>query len=160
MINRLLSYAERHFDIEENFSRIRDNRCRLQISTSDISKKTLTMMLSNLGSLNKLKAASELNLMYSSSVSTIARSADTMNLDIIRNILKDIYLSARKKKMIDGICGRSIGILDSHEVTSSSIYKCSSCRIRNMSKIEGVINLQYYHSFVAFILAGERFNVH
>jgi len=158
MLNRILSYAERHFDIEEKLGRITDNRCRPQISISDISKKTLTMMLSNLGSLNKLRAASELNSMYSPSVfSTIARSADTMDLDRLRQILKEIYLSARKKKMLDGICGKSIGILDGHEVTSSSIYKCTSCRIRNVSKIEGVINLQYYHSFVAFILAGERF---
>jgi hypothetical protein len=157
MINRLLSYAERHFDIEEKLDRITDNRSRPQISTSEISKKVLTTMLSNLGSLNQLKAASELNLMYSPSVSTIARSADSMDIGSIREALKEIYLSARRKKMLDRICGRSIGVLDGHEITSSSIYKCSSCRVRNVSKIEGLAKLNYYHSFVAFILAGERF---
>lgn len=114
-------------------------------------------MLANLGSLNQLKAASSLNFLYSPSVSTIARSADTMYLDGLRKILKEIYLSARKKKMIGGICGRSIGILDGHEITSSNIHKCSHCRQRNVSRIEGQVKLQYYHSFVAFILAGGRF---
>ena len=114
-------------------------------------------MLSNLGSLNQLKAVSEMSDTYSPSVSTIARSADTMDLDCLREILKGVYLSSRRKKMLDGICGRSIGILDGHEVTSSNIYKCKSCRIRNVSNIEGVVKLNYYHSFVAFILAGKRF---
>lgn len=157
MINRLLSYAERHFDIEEKLGQVTDGRCRPHIPTSNISRKILTMMLTNLGSLNQLKAASQLNAICSPSVSTIARSADSMDLDAIRKVLKDIYLSARKKKMLDGICGRSIGVLDGHEVNSSSIYKCESCRIRNVSKIEGKVKLNYYHSFVAFILAGERF---
>ena len=157
MLNRLLSYADRHFAIEENFSRITDNRSRPQIPTSEISKKVFTMMLSNLGSLNQLKAVSEMSAIYSPSVSTIARSADTMDLYQLREILKGVYLSSRRKKMLDSICGRSIGILDGHEVTSSSIYKCQSCKVRNVSKIEGVVKLNYYHSFVAFILAGQEF---
>ena len=157
MLNRILSYADRHFAIEDKLDRITDDRRRLQIPTSHISQKVLTLMLTNLGSLNQLKAASSLDLLQSPSVSTIARSADTMDIEAIRNTLKEMYLSARKKKMIGDICGRSIGVLDGHEVTSSNIHKCESCRVRNVSKIEGVINLQYYHSFVAFILAGERF---
>lgn len=157
MLNRLLSYADRHFAIEEKFGQITDNRYRPHIATSDISKIIFTMMLSNLGSLNQLKAASEISGAYFPSVSTIARSADTMDLDPLREILKGVYLSARRKKMLEGICGRSIGIIDGHEVTSSSIYKCQSCKVRNVSKIEGVLKLNYYHSFVAFILAGEKF---
>lgn len=157
MLNRLLSYAERHFAIEERLGQITDNRTRPQVPTSEISKKVFTMMLSNLGSLNQLKAASEMSAIYSPSVSTIARSADTMDLDTLRETLKGVYLSSRRKKMLDGICGRSIGILDGHEVTSSSIYKCQSCRTRNVSKIEGVVKPNYYHSFVAFILAGQEF---
>lgn len=157
MLNRLLSYADRHFAIEEKLDQITDKRSRPQIPTSEISKKVFTLMLSNLGSLNQLKAASEMSEICSPSVSTIARSADTMDLDPLREALKGIYLSSRRKKMLGGIGGRSIGILDGHEVTSSSIYKCQSCRMRNVSKIEGVVKLSYYHSFVAFILAGQKF---
>ena len=157
MLNRLLSYADRHFAIEEKLGQVTDGRYRPQIPTSEISKKTLTLMLANLGSLNQLKAASQLNLLQTPSVSTMARSCDTMDLGCLREILKKIYLSARKKKMIEGICGRSIGVLDGHEITSSYIHKCSHCRIRDVSKIEGQVKLQYYHSFVAFILAGEKF---
>jgi hypothetical protein len=42
-------------------------------------------------------------------------------------------------------------------VTSSYIHKCGHCRTRNVSRIEETVKLQYYHSFVAFILAGEKF---
>ena len=54
--------------------------------------------------------------------------------------------------MIGNYYGKAVGILDRHRVTSSYINKCGHCRVRNVSKIEGKINLQYYHSFVAFIL--------
>ena len=58
--------------------------------------------------------------------------------------------------MIEPIYGKSIGVIDGHEITSSNICKCQSCRVRNVSKIEGQVKLNYYHSFVAFILAVER----
>ncbi len=84
MLNKLLSYADRHFDIEEKLGHITDGRCRPQIPTSEISKKVLTMVLSNLGSLNQLKAASSINRLCSPSVSIIARSADTIDLCAIK----------------------------------------------------------------------------
>lgn len=86
------------------------------------------MMLSNLGSLNRFGAAASLgsleDIVDAPSVSTIARTADTMDLDAIRGGLKEIYLAARKKKMIGDYYGKAVGILDGHEVTSSYISKC------------------------------------
>ncbi len=161
MLKRLIEYGDKHFDIIEKVGYITDRRQRPQIPTSGISQSILTMMLSNLGSLNRLGAAKSLgsleDIVDAPSVSTIARSADTMDLDAIRKVLKEIYLAARKKKMIGSYYGRAIGIVDGHEVTSSYLHKCSHCRVRNVSKIEGKEVLQYYHSFVAFILAGEKF---
>ncbi len=161
LFNKLLGYGNKHFDIEEKVGLINDERQRPQIPTSDISESILTMMLSNLGSLNRFGAAASLgfleDIVDAPSVSTIARSADTMDLDAIRKVLKEIYLAARRKKMIGDYYGKAVGILDGHEVTSSYINKCGHCRVRNVSKIEGVVKLQYYHSFVAFILAGEKF---
>ncbi len=161
LFNKLLAYGNKHFDIIKRVGHITDERVRPHIPTTDISESILTMMLSNLGSLNRFGAAASLGsleaIVDAPSVSTIARSADTMDLDAIRKVLKEIYLAARRKKMIGDFCGRAIGILDGHEVTSSYISKCSHCRVRNVSKIEGVVKLQYYHSFVAFILAGEKF---
>ena len=161
MLNKLLGYGNKHFDIIEKVGHITDKRMRPHIPTTGISKSILTMMLSNLGSLNRFGAAASLgsleDIVDAPSVSTIARSADTMDLEAIRKVLKEIYLAARRKKMIGDYYGRAVGILDGHEVTSSYINKCSHCRVRNVSKIEGKITLQYYHSFVAFILAGEKF---
>lgn len=161
LFNKLLGYGNKHFDIIKKVGHITDERVRPHIPTSDISESILTMMLSNLGSLNRLDAAKSMgsleDMVDAPSVSTIARSADTMDLDAIRKVLKEIYLAARKKKMIGSYYGRAIGIVDGHEVTSSYLHKCSHCRVRNVSKIEGKEVLQYYHSFVAFILAGEKF---
>ena len=39
-----------------------------------------------------------------------------------------------------------------------SIHKCSSCSVRDVSKIEGTVKLNYYHKYSAFILAGEKFS--
>ena len=161
LFNKLLAYGNKHFDIEEKVGYITDERQRPQIPTTGISQSILTMMLSNLGSLNRFGAAVSLgsleDIVDAPSVSTIARSADTMDLDAIRKVLKEIYLAAKRKKMIGDYYGKAVGILDGHEVTSSYIDKCSHCRVRNVSKIEGKITLQYYHSFVAFILAGQKF---
>jgi hypothetical protein len=35
--------------------------------------------------------------------------------------------------------------------------RCSLCSIRNVSKIEGQVKLNYYHRYTAFILAGPKF---
>jgi hypothetical protein len=58
--------------------------------------------------------------------------------------------------MIGPYCGKWIGIIDGHEICSSDIYKCC-CSIRNVSKIEGQVKLNYYHRYTAFILAGPKF---
>jgi len=59
--------------------------------------------------------------------------------------------------MIDPYHGRYIGIVDGHEICSSDIHRCSGCSIRNVSKIEGEVKLNYYHRYTAFILAGKKF---
>ena len=106
LFNKLLGYGNKHFDIIKKVGHITDERVRPHIPTSDISESILTMMLSNLGSLNRLSAAASLGsldtIVDAPSVSTIARSADTMDLEAIRYVLKEIYLAARRKKMIEG----------------------------------------------------------
>ena len=108
------------------------------------------MQLSNLGSLNSLSLTSG----KYPSVSTIARSADSMNLNEIRQVAIEVYKRARKQKMLSAYCGMWVGIVDGHEVTASEFCKCGHCRKRNVSKIEGIVKYQYYHSFTSFILAG------
>jgi hypothetical protein len=120
------------------------------------------MLFSNLGSLNKFNHARDASSIGNTvarvpSASTVARAADSINLDYIRDILKVIYLKAKRSKMLSSYHGKWIGILDGHEVTSSDICKCNLCSIRNVSKIEGIEKLNYYHRYTAFILAGDKF---
>ena len=120
------------------------------------------MLFSNLGSLNKFNQARDIAVVKNiigivPSASTVARAADTIDLDYIREILKIIYLKAKRSKMIEPYHNRWIGIIDGHEICSSDIHRCSLCSVRNVSKIEGVVKLNYYHRYTAFILAGQRF---
>ena len=59
--------------------------------------------------------------------------------------------------MIQPFNGRYIGIIDGHEICSSDLHRCGLCSVRNVSKIEGVVKLNYYHRYTAFILAGQKF---
>ena len=73
-------------------------------------------------------------------------------------MLKKNYQKAKRSKMFSGYSGNLIGIIDGHEICSSSIHKCNCCSVRDVSKIEKVIKLNYYHKYTAFILAGEKFS--
>ena len=117
-------------------------------------------MFSNLGSLNKLNTIKDILVTSgnAASAATIARSSDGMDLDYVREILKKVYLRAKRSKMFSGFNGKFIGIIDGHEICSSSIHKCDNCSVRDVSKIEGTVKLNYYHKYTAFILAGEKFS--
>src|SRR5450830_716519 len=80
-----------------------------------------------------------------------------MDLDHVREILKKVYQKAKRSKMFSGCSGNLIGIIDGHEICSSSIHKCNCCSTRDVSKIEGVVKLNYFHKYSAFILAGNDF---
>ena len=113
------------------------------------------MLFSNLGSLNKLNTIKDI-LITSGNVAssaTIARSADSLNLGYTREMLKTIYQKAKRSLKI-----KINSIPYGHEICSSSIHKCSCCSVRDVSKIEKVIKLSYYHKYTAFILAGEKFS--
>ena len=117
------------------------------------------MLFSNLGSLNKFSIAKAIIAAGNfPSAATIARSADGIDLEILRQVLKKAYLKAKRSRMFSGFNGNFIGIVDGHEICSSSIHKCSCCSARDVSKIEGVVKLNYYHKYSAFILAGEKFS--
>ncbi|MCG2788746.1 MAG: transposase [Actinomycetia bacterium] len=122
----------------------------------------MSMLFSNLGSLNKFNQSRDFSYAGNIAVrvpsaSTVARAADTIDLDCLREILKSIYLKAKRSKMIEPFEGRYVGIVDGHENCSSDIHKCNCCSVRNVSKIEGVVKLNYYHKYTAFILAGQKF---
>jgi hypothetical protein len=156
MFKRIIKYSNKHFSLFKNLSSVTDRRIKPQIDTVKIVTAIIYMQFSNLRSLNNLFQAPSSGKYPS--VSTIARVADTMNLDEIRNAGKAIYQKARKSKMLTSYCGKWIGIIDGHEITTSAYCKCSHCKKRKLKDKNGRIKYQYYHQFTAFILAGEDFS--
>ena len=162
MFKRIISYSNKYFNLFDLIEDISDLRAKPQIACSDISSSILSLLFCNFGSLNKFNQARDISSVGNivgrvPSASTVARAADSMDLDNIREILKSIYLKAKRSKMISPYCGKWIGIIDAHEICSSDIHRCCLCSIRNVSKIEGQIKLNYYHRYTAFILAGPKF---
>ena len=162
MFKRIVNYSNKYFGLFDLIEDITDSRAKPQISAADISTSILSILFSNLGSLNKFNQARDALSVGNiagrvPSASTVARAADSLDLDVLREILKSIYYKAKRSKMIQPFNGRYIGIIDGHEICSSDIHRCSLCSIRNVSKIEGVVKLNYYHRYTAFILAGQKF---
>jgi hypothetical protein len=155
MFKRIIKYCCKCFNLFKIIDSVSDKRLKPQIGTVKIVTAILAMQFSNLGSLNNLSQA--LSSGKYPSVSTIARVADTMNLDEIRNAGRAIYQKARKSKMLSKCYGRWIGIIDGHEITTSKYCKCSHCKSRIVTKKNKVKEYQYYHQFTAFILAGPDF---
>ena len=162
MFKRIIKYSNKYFKLFSLIDNITDARIKPQISPVDISSSILSILFSNLGSLNKFNASKDFLSVDKivkriPSSSTIARAVDTINLDALREILKVVYLKAKRSKMIESYHGKYIGIVDGHEICSSDIHWCRDCSVRNVSKIEGQVKLNYYHRYTAFILAGPKF---
>jgi DNA-directed RNA polymerase subunit RPC12/RpoP len=155
MFKRIIKYCSRCFDLFNIMDSVSDKRLKPRIDTIKIVTAIICMQISNLGSLNNLSGAL-LSGKYPS-VSTIARVADSMSLEQIRNAGKAIYQKARKSKMLSSYCGKWIGIVDGHEITTSAYCKCGHCRSRIVTKKNKVKEIQYYHQFTAFILARPDF---
>ena len=102
MYRKLIRYSNKIFNLFDIIASITDERLKPQIDTVEIVAAILCIQFANLGSLNSLSQAISLNNLKKEipSVSTIARSADTMNLEEIRKIGIEIYEKARKKKML------------------------------------------------------------
>ena len=93
MFKRIIEYSNKHFGLFKKLASITDKRIKAQIDTIKIVTAIICMQLSNLGSLNNLSPA--LVSGKYPSVSTIARTADSMDLDNIRNDGADIYKRAK-----------------------------------------------------------------
>jgi hypothetical protein len=162
MFKRIIKYSNKYFKLFSLINNISDMRQRPQISSSDIAASILSLLFSNLGSLNKYNCSRDISSVDNivdviPSSSTVARTSDSIDLDTLREILKSIYLKAKRSKMIESCHAKYIGIVDAHEIFSSDIHWCRDCSVRNVSKMEGEVKLNYYHRYTAFILAGPKF---
>lgn len=156
MFKKLIRYSDKIFDLFTIIATITDRRLRPQISTIKIITAVIIMYFTNQGSLHGLSQEISYKRLrgFLPSVSTIARSADSINLEGLRGVAIGIYGKARSKKMLKPCQGMWVGVLDGHEQTTSSYCKCKYCKSRTTTRKDGIKDIQYYHQFVAFILAG------
>ena len=158
MYKKLIAYSNKIFNLFSIIVSITDGRLKPQIPTVKIVAAIIIMHFTNQGSLNNLSQ----EIAYKNfkaeipSVSTIARTADTMNLEEIRGVGIEIYARARKKKMLEPCHGMWVGVVDGHEQITSPYCKCKYCKLRIVTRKGGVKDIQYYHEFTAFILAGPK----
>ena len=152
MFKRIIKYAFKHFDLFEKLACVTDRRIKPQILTIKILSAIVFIHIANLGSLHSFSQSKA-----GPSVSTIARVADSVSLEGIREVGSHVYKIARAKKMIEPYMGKHLAIVDGHEITVSDYCKCSHCRRRKLKTKDGSIKYQYYHSFTALILAGEKY---
>ena len=120
MFKKIIKYSNKYFLLFKKLDAITDNRIKPQIPSNDIAASVLSLLFANLGSLNKFNLYKN-NIAANTagripSASTIGRAADTMDLDALREILKSIYLKAKRSKMFSGCSGNLIGIIDAHEI--------------------------------------------
>ena len=154
MFKKALRYSRKYFDLFKRLKNITDKRIKARISTAEVAIAIFSLQLANLGSLNNFAQS-----VLSPSVSTIARSADSMDLKYIREVNLQIYKKARKSKMLSAYQGEWVGIIDGKEITTSDYCKCSHCKKRKLRDKEGRLKYQYYHQFTAFILACSDFSI-
>jgi len=136
LYRKLIGYSNKIFNLFGIIASITDKRLKPQIPTVKIVVAIIIMHFTNQGSLNNLSQ----EIAYKNfkkdipSVSTIARSADSMDLDKIRNVGIEIYGKARKSKMLDPCHGMWVGVVDGHEQITSPYCKCHCSKSRKGSR--------------------------
>ncbi len=158
MFRKLIRYSNKIFDLFTIIASVTDERIKAQIPTVKIVAAIIIMHFTNQGSLNSLSQEIAFKKLKACvpSVSTIARTADTMDLEEIRRVGLAIYKKARAKKMLKSYHGMWVGVVDGHEQITSAYCKCEYCKSRTVTRKDGVKDIQYYHEFTAFILAGPK----
>jgi len=146
MFKKLIRYSNKIFNLFSIIASVTDERLKLQIGTIKIVAAIIIMHFTNQGSLNSLSQEIAYKRLKADipSVSTIARVADTMNLEEIRGVSIEIYRQARKKKMLSSCHGLWVGVVDGHEQITSAYCKCKYCKSRTVTRKDGVKDIQYY----------------
>ena len=158
MFKKLIDYSNKIFDLFSIIASITDRRIKAQIATVKIVAAIIVMHFTNQGSLHSLSQEIAFKKLkaYLPSVSTIARTADSMDLADIRDVALAIYKKARAKKMLAPCHGMWVGVVDGHEQITSAYCKCKYCKSRTVTRKDGIKDIQYYHEFTTFILAGPK----
>ena len=130
MFKRLIRYSNKIFNLFSIIDAITDQRIKPQIPTVKAVAAIIIMYFTNQGSLNSLSQEIAFKKLKADipSISTIARVADTMDLDKIRDVGLEIYKKARAAKMLEPCHGMWVGVVDGHEQITSPYCKCKYCK--------------------------------
>jgi len=150
---RIVKYSKKCFCLPAKLKDITDRRIKPQITTAKIAAAIFSLQIANLGSIHDFSQSTP-----SPSPSTIARVADTMSLDDIREVGCKVYKEARKKKMLSPYAGMWVGVVDAKEITTSDYCKCCHCKKRKRNTKDDAVKYQYYHQVTVFILTGADFS--
>jgi hypothetical protein len=166
ILRRVLRYAEKHFEIQDQLRGFTDTREKPRYSTSTVVGSLLVMVISRLGSLNMLDLVSPCGFWHKWLDVKKMPGADTMGRVCamtpalqVRGVLKDAYRSLqRNKALLPPLKTNLIAlVVDGHESSSSYLRCCDKCLKRNITVADGTKKTQYYHRFVMAVLSYKDF---
>ncbi len=143
---------------------VRDGRIKPHITARRVVMGLFFMLVVRIGSLNGVEEAFRhcgRRTRWHAWIGGDLPSADRlgevaalMNADDVRAVLRAHYTQRRRKKTLTPLPGGlRMLILDGHEMFASYLKCCPDCLEREVSFKDGV-RTQYYHRYVAALLAG------
>lgn len=167
ILQRLLNYAEKVFDLSSALSQITDSRTYPQIPTSVVAKSVLAMHLARLGSLNAIEQLKESRSLCKHvgaplpSADTLGRVFALINPDSLRVVNHRTYGRLKRNKALPppwhGLMPLAI---DGHESHATYNRCCEGCLTREIGAGDNKC-VQYYHRNVTaqLISNGIRFQL-
>ncbi|MFH1577236.1 MAG: transposase [Candidatus Margulisiibacteriota bacterium] len=164
ILNRLLKYSDRVYDLKTLLRGIKDRREKPQIETVAAVTSALVMALTHSGSLNALEQTGG-SAYWKDLIDGKLPSADTIGnifsqLDCngLRFTIRHIYTQLKRNKRLKSILpnGWFAVIVDGHESSCSYHRCCAGCLTRVIHTSEGD-RPQYYHRNVTAILLCKDF---
>lgn len=151
IFKRLLSYAEKVFDLSSAIARITDTRQRPQIPATVVARSALAMFLCRLGSLNSLEQLRDSKSLREyldadlPSADSIGRIFDLIDSDTLRSVNHRIYNCLKRNKMLQPPSHGLVAlVVDGHESHASYRRHCDGCLERKKT-IADKECIQYYH---------------
>jgi hypothetical protein len=167
VFGRLLSYAEKVFDLSSALSQITDARIYPEIPTIVVAKGVLAMHSARLGSLNsieQLKESPKLRKFLGAplpSADTLGRVFSLINPDTIRAVNQRIYERLKRNKALPPPWHGLMPVaIDGHESHATYERCCEGCLTRELGADDSK-RIQYYHRNVTaqLISNGIRFQL-
>jgi hypothetical protein len=151
------------YGLIEGLHALTDKRIKARIQTGHVVLSAFIMLVSRLGSLHSLRQTQESDFWKKwlpgklPSDDTIGRVFCLLDVESIRECLRQTYLKIKRNKALTPRCGnRFTVVLDGHESNASFLRCCDECLERRIRTVHGE-RIQYYHRNVTALLQCKRF---